>query len=434
MSHLPPEMRRQIVEELQSDPSAPISELSKASKAWLGVYSEWADRRLSALEFPPPRGKKLALARLAFAPEWKLLTSLPAAEGFERARRAFDVGSIFVARNPDGKWAPAFMESAPSADAGELRATGTHVYETGYLRYLELKAPRAEVGEFRAVWTFWTAYSATPVRTLLLYSRGRVAIESNPFGTIVDAMQIWNPTRTWRRWRATPETLAWKDKFVLARAEIRGPERAHPVLHVMCIHGLGKDVIGEDEVKERGISFASTVGEATALATSGKHAHHSLDQIYLYFGFGTLFPLRIGPGEAKAQDPETTLWSWWLSTIKDKNGLEPAIADMRGDPAWGYDFDSNLTEAVAGETRKGLLIMPAPIFFRFLLSHFTGWKFLTRWGEVEIDGHTMTVVALPGTDPKAFAPHDIVWLDDAVGPEELARLTLQLKRGRVLEL
>jgi hypothetical protein len=432
-SDLPPELRLQLVEWIQSDPSAPISSLSEV---WRFSYRDWARRRLSALEFPPPRGKTLALARLAFAPEWKLLTSLPAAEGFERATRAFEVGSIFLCQRFRGEWAPAFMERAP-AGAGKLRADVRFAFESPLLWNLKLKARRAERGEFRPIWD--NPPASDPVRSLLLYSRGRIAFGDRVGHTMADACPsliapglLWGRRGTSAPATPTPEMLALRDKFVLVRAKIAGPDRARPLIRVVCTSALRVSHVGFDELAANMISWNSTVREAAVYGLGGEHERHLLDSVYLDFGFGKTLLLDAYPRPLFSANPDVTLWSLWLSTFR--SGVEPAIADLRDNPAWGYDLDSNLTEAIEGRSRKGLLILPAPVYCRFRDWGFSGTKFLTRWGEVEIDGHSMMVVALPGTDPKAFAPHDIVWLDDAAGPEEMARLTLRLKRASVLEL
>jgi hypothetical protein len=416
---LPVDLQLDIVRRIEAGSDPPLLELARI---WYQAYSLWSADRFKTLAFPPsvlklmlagiafvPSRATLMLARLAFAPEWTLLTSLPAEEAAERLRLATAESSVFLRRRlPRGAWAPAIVDR---------NLVETAVDSSGGLQRRPLE----------------TASEAE----LLFYARGTLAWTPNAVGTTLLALSRLSNALFWNAWpppgvgslrakpRApSPEMLAWRDKALIVRATIFGPERASFVL-------LARDASGSVGVS-RAVSAVATAERA--LEEIAAAIRFEASTVTVEFGFGRETVLRRG-GEVVA-DPKATLWSLWLATLR--GGVEPAIADLKEQPAWGYDLDTNLTWEIAGRTRQGLLIMPAPVFFYLEdgLAVRGGGRsaFWSRVGEVQLEEGAM-LVALPGTDPKMYAPHDIVWLDDAAGPEEMARLTLLPKPGaRVLEL
>jgi hypothetical protein len=465
LPELPPEIQVRIVKEIERGGASPLSTLAEI---WRDAYEMWASRRLRKLKFPAdprtlefPRSRRtLALARLAFAPEWTLLTSLSDAEGSERMNQATSAGDgAFFLRLPGSMWTMATLRQSP----GSMWTMATLRQSPGYLdRWdgalsglaLAVSVKRRDpIGGKFTVSAETQHLGAYDRVDLLFYARARRMFVRDDAYVVANELEelskalFWNATpsrngkRSLSRTRPTAEMLAWKDKMVLTRAEVVPPGHAPWFLEATWSPERTSSTVTETLSSRRSWNertegaLAGTLSprrlwneRAEEALADARETFPNLKKLAVPIDSANELVL-FEEGEAAA-DPKAKIWDLWRASFR--SGVEPTIAALKEDPAWGYDLDSNLTGDIAGGRRTGLLILPAPIYFWLRDSARLDW-FVSRAGVIRFLGGTM-VVALPGDDQKTFAPFDIVWLDDAAGPEEMSRLTLTPRGASVLSL
>ena len=466
---LPLEMQMQIVEAVEAGQRGavpePASTVVRAARTWRDAYEAWKRDRAAQME-NPPSVISLTRARLFVSPRFKLISEMPWAavrqilaayrDAAERKISGSDKDTgphvlAFVALEGDDpvdrpRWTMFLLNGFRSddddvviADAIEQRRKpiafghavhfewneGVEVmFSAGGRARVADRLGHREFDESRAALEASARAQATTGATLI-YGRIFVTISFDASGPGMKSVlrslsnAFFDPPKP----NAPPSDgmLSWKNKIVVLQVyEIRN--RSVGVMEVSVSLG---SVDGPHLSISGGIAGTSTIEQVTTRAIDRAREilsseMSSLDQRWFVrasWNNGAVVGI-YDSQEGYLVDRRAIAHDVLPQMLA--SGIEPALRPLDR-PEWGYEMTMHVRESpYLG--RSGLMIMPAPWFFRLAENAEPG-KLEFAFGTVEYREKFVAMFALESSHIQAYQRPELLFLSDEMDSDEIRELS-----------